>query len=445
DAKFSLRFTREARTLAKLNHNNIVSVYEFGSVQDTYFFLMEFVDGPTLRDVVRAGQLEPKHALSIVPHLCDALQYAHDNGVIHRDIKPENILLTASGTVKIVDFGLSRLLGNTGPSQGLTATNQAMGTPRYMAPEQFEGAHQVDHRADIYSLGVVFYELLTGELPIGRFAVPSQKVSIDVRLDEVVLRTLEKEPGLRYQAASEIKSDLQSIAETNDPALAVTETTSRAAFPSERTFETRSQSRNSAADLDHQASAARLLLTRRNLMDRVRKSLGPLCRWQVIQIMFGVGFIALGAACWARNTDVPHRLVSGVALHVFGVSWIAAAAGVLTRVKRVDYSLPSDAVREGISGARDLYLRVSLLIGFPWWLMWIPLAIAMGFDAMMYPGALLPSLAIGIVGWAVSLWIYFRTVNSKHSDLEMRKRNIAGSSFSNALKLLDEMVESGIR
>ncbi|MCA9136714.1 MAG: serine/threonine protein kinase, partial [Planctomycetales bacterium] len=92
DVKFTLRFTREARTLAKLNHPNIVSLFEFGKVEDTYYFLMEFVDGPTLRDVVSAGKLTPEHALSIVPHLCDALQFAHDKGVIHRDIKPENIL-----------------------------------------------------------------------------------------------------------------------------------------------------------------------------------------------------------------------------------------------------------------------------------------------------------------------------------------------------------------
>ena len=116
DVKFALRFTREARTLAKLSHPNIVSVYEFGNVEDTYYFLMEFVDGSTLRDVVKAGQLAPEHALAIVPHLCDALQYAHDKGVVHRDIKPENILIAVDGSVKIADFGLSRILGNESPS-----------------------------------------------------------------------------------------------------------------------------------------------------------------------------------------------------------------------------------------------------------------------------------------------------------------------------------------
>ncbi len=220
DVKFALRFTREARTLAKLSHPNIVSVYEFGNVEDTYYFLMEFVDGSTLRDVVEARQLAPEHALSIVPHLCDALQYAHDKGVIHRDIKPENILIARDGSVKVADFGLSRILGNESHQETLTGTHQVMGTPRYMAPEQLEGSRGVDHRADIYSLGVVFYEMLTGELPIGRFAAPSKRVAIDVRLDEVVLRTLEKEPQRRYQHASQIKSDVQSITSTSNPAFA---------------------------------------------------------------------------------------------------------------------------------------------------------------------------------------------------------------------------------
>ena len=212
DMKFALRFTREARTLAKLNHRSIVSVHEFGKVEETYFFLMEFVDGATLRDIVQAGHLSPAHALTLVPHLCDALQYAHDNGVIHRDIKPENILIATDGSVKIADFGLSRIVGNDNEATALTGTQQVMGTLRYMAPEQLEGARGVDHRADIYSLGVVIYEMLTGELPIGRFAPPSQKVEVDVRLDDVVLRTLEKEPQRRYQHASELKSDVQSIA-----------------------------------------------------------------------------------------------------------------------------------------------------------------------------------------------------------------------------------------
>jgi serine/threonine-protein kinase len=131
---------------------------------------------------------------------------------VHRDIKPENILVDARGRVKIADFGLAKLMGAETGRVALTITRQAMGTPQYMAPEQIEKPEHVDHRADIYSLGVVFYEMLTGELPLGRFAAPSQKVQVDVRLDEIVLKALEKEPALRYQQAHEVRTEVQSVA-----------------------------------------------------------------------------------------------------------------------------------------------------------------------------------------------------------------------------------------
>ena len=145
-------------------------------------------------------------------NICEALQYAHDQGVVHRDIKPENILLDRSGAPKVADFRLALL---TGPSTEtrLTQTAQVMGTPHYMAPEQIERPGEVDHRADIYSLGVVFYEMLTGELPVGRFPPPSHKVEVDVRLDQVVLRTLEKEPRLRYQQAIDLSSEVKALSD----------------------------------------------------------------------------------------------------------------------------------------------------------------------------------------------------------------------------------------
>ena len=131
---------------------------------------------------------------------------------MHRDIKPENILIDKRGRVKVADFGLAKLLGRDPGDLSLTGTHQVMGTLKYMAPEQLEGTRSVDHRADIYSLGVVFYELLTGELPLGRFPLPSQKVQVDVRLDEVVLRSLEKAPERRYQQASQVRTDVEAIA-----------------------------------------------------------------------------------------------------------------------------------------------------------------------------------------------------------------------------------------
>ncbi len=217
NASFAERFSREAKALAKLSHPNIVTVFEFGQTSDGLcYFVMEYIDGVNLRQALRAGKMSPKEALAIVPQICDALQFAHDEGIVHRDIKPENVLLDKKGRVKIADFGLAKLLGGSDVDPSLTGTQQVMGTLRYMAPEQMEGSKLVDHRADIYSLGVVFYELLTGEVPMGRFAPPSKKVQIDVRLDEVVLRALEREPEQRWQQASDVKTEMAAITSNSD-------------------------------------------------------------------------------------------------------------------------------------------------------------------------------------------------------------------------------------
>jgi predicted Ser/Thr protein kinase len=210
DPAFTERFGREARALARLNHPNIVSVYDFGQIGGLYYFIMEYVDGVNLRQLLRQGQLQPAQALQIVPQICEALQFAHEEGIVHRDIKPENILLDRKGRVKIADFGLAKLLGRSADSH-LTGPYQVMGTMHYMAPEQVDNPLQVDHRADIYSLGVVFYEMLTGKLPLGRFAAPSQSVKLDVRLDDVVLKALEREPERRYQHASDVKTQIETI------------------------------------------------------------------------------------------------------------------------------------------------------------------------------------------------------------------------------------------
>jgi serine/threonine protein kinase len=237
DPNFAERFLREARALAKLNHPNIVAVYEFGvtgrgdvhvapsppaggvdAAAPSYFYLiMEFVDGANLRQLEHSHRLTPAEALAIIPKICDALQYAHEEGVVHRDIKPENILMDKRGRVKIADFGLAKLLGQTAADARLTRSNLQMGTPHYMAPEQMEKPLSVDHRADIYSLGVVFYELLTGELPLGRFAPPSQKVQVDVRLDEIVLRSMEHDVERRYQHVSEVKTDVENLTQSGPP------------------------------------------------------------------------------------------------------------------------------------------------------------------------------------------------------------------------------------
>src|SRR5581483_6803796 len=221
DPAFAERFSREARALAKLNHPGIVTLYEFGHTpRGLYYFLMEFVDGVNLRELLESKPVPPREALAIVPQICDALQFAHDQGIVHRDIKPENILLDRRGRVKVADFGLAKLMGTgdepaaggtAAGSSSLTDAGKVMGTPQYMAPERMEHPTEVDHRADIYALGVVFYQLLTGELPDKKLQPPSRRVQIDVRLDEVVLRALEKKPEHRYQQASAFKTQVETI------------------------------------------------------------------------------------------------------------------------------------------------------------------------------------------------------------------------------------------
>lgn len=210
DPAFEERFAREARVLGKLKHPNIVTLYEHGESGGYFYLLMEFIDGVNLRQAMSAGRFSPEQALAIVPAICDALQSAHALGVWHRDIKPENILLDRDGRVKIADFGIARILGDPERNFTLTRTGGLLGSAAYMAPEQHEKPHDVDHRADIYSLGVVIYEMLTGELPLGRFPLPSQRAEVGKRIDEIVLRTLEKERELRQQSADEVRTEVEA-------------------------------------------------------------------------------------------------------------------------------------------------------------------------------------------------------------------------------------------
>jgi serine/threonine protein kinase len=219
DPAFASRFEREARLLARLNHPNIVAVYDHGQAGEFFYLLMEFVDGVNLRQAMRASRFTPDQALGIVPKICEALQYAHDEGVLHRDIKPENILLDAKGRVKLADFGIAKLAESESEPADLrsdvptlTQIGAALGTPYYMAPEQRDTPSKVDHRADIYSLGVVFYELLTGELPVGAFVPPSAKSAADPRVDAIVEQSLQRERERRQHSAGEVKTQVEAVA-----------------------------------------------------------------------------------------------------------------------------------------------------------------------------------------------------------------------------------------
>ncbi len=206
---FPERFTREGRVLARLSHPSIVTVHDFGESGGYCYLIMEYVDGVNLRQAMRAGRFTPEQALKVVPDVCAALQAAHEQGVLHRDIKPENLLLDSRGRIKIADFGIAKLLDDRGTDLLLTQSGAKLGTAPYMAPEQIEQPSSVDHRADIYSLGVVLYEMLTGELPLGRFAAPSEKAAVGGNIDEIVFRALEKERGRRQQSAGEFKTQIE--------------------------------------------------------------------------------------------------------------------------------------------------------------------------------------------------------------------------------------------
>lgn len=210
DPEFSERFAREAQALAKMSHPHIVTVHDFGQAGGFFYLLMEYVDGANLRQLLLAHKFTQEQALGVVPPLCDALQYAHDRGIVHRDIKPENLLMDRDGRLKVADFGLVKMLGSDA-----SGDDRPMGTPDYMAPEQSGDPGKVDNRADIYSLGVVIYEMLTGELPGKSFQPPSAKTGVDSRLDEVVHRAMEQEPDQRYQQASFLKTEVEHITGTS--------------------------------------------------------------------------------------------------------------------------------------------------------------------------------------------------------------------------------------
>lgn len=215
DPEFSARFEREAKSMAALDHPNIVHVFDFGRLDDgSCYIIMEYVGGTDFHRMLSAGVVDVATALDVVSQICHALEYAHGKGYVHRDIKPANIFINEEGILKVGDFGLAKVMAAAQPPVGqptLTRTDVYLGTPAYSAPEQLSGA-AVDQRADIYSLGVMFYEMLTGERPVGRFPSPSKKnLQIDVRVDSVVLKALENQPDLRYSTAGELRTEVDEL------------------------------------------------------------------------------------------------------------------------------------------------------------------------------------------------------------------------------------------
>ncbi|MFE8595461.1 serine/threonine-protein kinase [Archangium violaceum] len=215
EESFVARFQKEAAALATLHHPNIVSIVDKGSTPSTYFLVMEFVDGPSLRERMRAPPEDPQETLRVMLQICRAIEYAHNRNVIHRDLKPENILFDeqAGDLPKVTDFGLASFLEDTSTRFALTGTHMAMGTLSYMAPEQRVDAKNADGRADIFALGLILYEMLVGELPAGSFEPPSRrKPKLDSRLDGIIERCLKQHPSERYATVTDLIRDLEPLA-----------------------------------------------------------------------------------------------------------------------------------------------------------------------------------------------------------------------------------------
>jgi serine/threonine protein kinase len=229
DRAFADRFVREARAMAKLSHPNIISVYHFGTTPEGHlFFVMEFIEGSDLSQIIRSDGFTPDRALAIVAQVCMALAYAHGKGVIHRDIKPANVMVDKKGHAKLTDFGVARIEDPDGGAEA-TRAGAVIGTPSYMSPEQIQG-QPIDRRTDIFSAGVLFYQLLTGQKPFEgtQWALakkiiqddpvwPSHVVQIPETIDRVVARALAKAPEHRYQKASEFAADLKRIMQGQEP------------------------------------------------------------------------------------------------------------------------------------------------------------------------------------------------------------------------------------
>ncbi len=214
DMEFVARFKNEARTMARMNHPAIVHVYDFGETSDGQLYIvMEYIDGTDVAKMIQSqGRLPPEHALAITAHVCDALQYAHTHGVVHRDIKPANILLNMEGQVKVADFGLAKTADTT--QAGLTKTNMAMGTPDFVAPETLTPGMSIDGRADLYAVGVMLYNMLTGKVPRGAFPMPSVTNATDMRFDKIIGKAMEMDRELRYQTSLDLRRDLDVILTT---------------------------------------------------------------------------------------------------------------------------------------------------------------------------------------------------------------------------------------
>jgi len=211
DMHYAERFIAEARSMARLEHPGIIAVYDAGQTPGgLLYFVMQYVQGTDVSQMIRAsGRLPPEHAYAITAHVCEALAYAHANGIIHRDIKPANIMVDTQGRVKVADFGLAKTANE---EHGYTQSNTAVGTPDFVAPEALIPGMSVDGRADIYALGVMLHQMLTGQIPRGAWQPASVVVpGIDARFDQIVLKAMQNDREQRHSSATELRQHLDTL------------------------------------------------------------------------------------------------------------------------------------------------------------------------------------------------------------------------------------------
>ncbi len=211
DAEFRASFEAEAKSMAKLNHPNLVAIYDFGQIDGMLYIIMEMVQGKSLYYSCYGQIIDPTETIRIVSAICDGLAHAHENGILHRDIKPANILLTPKAVPKISDFGLARPV-NDGESETV------FGTPGYTAPEVIHNPSAVDESTDIYSVGAILYQMLTGDLPEETYVPASALVECDPRFDEIILKAMHPDPAMRYRSADAMATALRAINSTSAPA-----------------------------------------------------------------------------------------------------------------------------------------------------------------------------------------------------------------------------------
>lgn len=218
DINFMARFEQEAKAMARLDHPAIVTVHDFGETSEGQLYLvLEFVEGMDIHQYLQhhGGKINQSDALAIMAHVLDGLEYVHAHGIVHCDIKPANILLNREGHVKIADFGLAKTLASPeeyAAKPSFITQPILAGTPDFVAPEVLNGDSDPDHRADLYAVGVMLYQMLTGKLPRGQFERPSELIpELDPRLDEIVDRSIQANPDDRFDSAAAVRSKLDSI------------------------------------------------------------------------------------------------------------------------------------------------------------------------------------------------------------------------------------------